>query len=173
MDRNRVEQLARDHRELAQRRDRREELDTDAARREEAIALDQLLHQIERECTEYCASYNEAFGAPRVRSEPHAETVVVRSQLDQQDTVVFRRTHASHSHSGTIEVHRYHYPEQPVDLPVGLKRVGAGPLTLSYRDRTVTPAALVLEVLSTFTEQIARAESLDLGAAPRTEVTGT
>ena len=167
MDASRVEQLARDHKALENRTDLRDQLDTEAARREETKALDEFLHQIAVECEQYCTAYNQVFGTVRVRSEAHAETVVVRSQLDQQDTIVFRRTHPSHDHSGNIEVHRYHYPEQPVDLPVGLKRGAANRLTLTYRDQDLTPADLVLELLSTFSEQIARGNRA--GAAPRSE----
>jgi hypothetical protein len=156
MDASRVEQLARDHKALENRFDLRDQLDTEAARREESKALDAFLHQIAVECEQYCAAYNEAFGGIRVRSEAHAETVVVRSALDQQDTIVFRRTHPSHGHAGSLEVHRYHYPEQPVDLPVGLRRAAANRLTLTFRDQDTTPADLVLELLSTFSEQIAR-----------------
>jgi hypothetical protein len=92
MDATRVGQLAREHKALAGHSDLRDQLDTEAARREEAKALEQLLHQLGLECAEYCAAYNEAFGSTRVRAEAHAETVIVRSQLDQQDTIVFRRT---------------------------------------------------------------------------------
>src|SRR5262245_49177658 len=99
MDTARVEQLARDHRELSQRRDVRDQFDTEAARRAETKALEDLLHVISRECAEYCESYNKAFGDARVRSEAHGETVVIRSQLDQQDTIVFRRTLPTPDHS--------------------------------------------------------------------------
>ena len=71
---------------------------------------------------------------------------------------MFRRTFPSHGHSGNLEVHRYHYPEQPVDLPVGLKRAPGNTLTITYRDHDVTPADLVLELLTGFTEQLARAD---------------
>lgn len=157
MDKNKVGQIARDHKELAEGHDLREHPDTDAACREEARALDQLWQQIEHECAEYCAAYNEAFGAVRIRSEVHADTVVVRSQPDQQDTLVFRRTVPSRGHPGSFEAHRYHYPAHPVDLPVGL-RPTSGALTLTHRDQDVTPGDLVLELLSTYTEQLARAE---------------
>ena len=167
MDATRVGQLAREHKALAARPELRDQPDTEAAR-EEAQALVRLLNQLGLECAEYCAAYNEGFGSIRVRSEAHAETVIVRSQLDQQDTIVFRRTHASHGHSGNLEVHRYHYPEHPVDLPVGLRR-SPGTLTITYRDRDVTPADLVLELLNTFTEQLARAERA--GTAARDDTT--
>src|SRR5215218_6504105 len=91
MDRNKVEQLARDHKRLAEASDLREHPGTDTARGEEARAFDQLWQQIERECAAYCAAYNEAFGGMRIHFEAHADTVVVRSHPDQQDTLVFRR----------------------------------------------------------------------------------
>jgi hypothetical protein len=171
MDTAKVEQLARNHKELAHGRDPLDQLDTEAARREETKALERLLHEIERECAEYCASYNEAYGGIRVRSEAHADTVVVRSQLGQQDTIVFRRSLPSHGHAGNLEVHRYHYPEHPVDLPVGVTRAADGTLTLTYRDRSIALADLVLELLSVFSEQIARAERDRANAAARADTT--
>ena len=169
MDATRVGQLAREHKALAARPELRDELDTEAARREDAKALERLLNQLGMECAEYCAAYNEGFGSTRVRSESHAETVIVRSELGQQDTIVFRRTHASHGDSGNLEVHRYHYPEHPVDLPVGLRRAPGNTLTITYRDQDVTPADLVLELLTAFTEQLARAERA--GTAARDDTT--
>jgi hypothetical protein len=155
MDKGKVEQIARDHKELAQESDLREHHNTDTARSEEARALEQLWHQIERECAEYCASYNDAFGAVRIISDVHADTIVVRSQPDQQDTLVFRRTLPSDTHPGSIEAHRYHYPAQPVDLPVGLRQTARDTLTLTHRDQDVTSEDLVLGLLSTFTEELA------------------
>jgi hypothetical protein len=165
MDRNKVEQLARNHKQLAQGSDLREHADTDAARNEEARAFEQLWQQIERECAEYCASYNDVFGAVRVHFEAHTDTVVIRSHPDQQDTLVFRRTLQSDAHLGRIEAHRYHYPAHPVDLPVSLRRTAHGALTLTHRDNDVTPEDLVLELLSTFSEQLARADRRRAGAA--------
>ena len=168
MDRGKVEQIARDHKELALGSDLREHRDTDIARGEEARALEKLWQQVERECAEYCASYNDAFGAVRILSDVHADTVVVRSQPDQQNTVVFRRTLPSDTHPGSVEAHHYHSPAHPVDLPVGLRQTARDTLTLTHRDQDVTPEDLVLELLSTFTEQLARAERRRAGAAART-----
>jgi hypothetical protein len=168
MDRSKVEQIARDHKELAQGSDLREHHDTDIARREEARALEKLWQQIERECADYCASYNNAFGAVRILSDVHADTIVVRSQPDQQDTLVFRRTLPSDAHPGRVEAHRYHSPAQPLDLPVSLRQTAPDTLTLTHRDQDVTPEDLVLELLSTFTEQLARAERRRTSSAART-----
>ena len=66
-------------------------------------------------------------------------------------------------------MHRYHYPEHPLDLPVGFRQAVGNTLTLTYRDRDVTPADLVLELLSAFCEQIARANRGS--AAPRADAT--
>src|SRR5688572_28485677 len=116
MDKTKVKQIAREHREIAAGREDREHPDAATARLEEAQALEQLWHEIERQCADFCTAYNEAFEAPRISSELHGDTVVVRSLTDQQDTFVFRRTLASDTHPGTIEAHRYHYPAPPVDL---------------------------------------------------------
>src|SRR5262245_17135166 len=57
MDATRVGQFAREHKALAARPDVRDQPDSDAARREEAKALEQLLHQLGLECAEYCEAY--------------------------------------------------------------------------------------------------------------------
>jgi hypothetical protein len=166
MDKTIVEQIAREHRAVAAGRDDREHPDSHDARVDEARALDLLWQEIGRQCADFCASYNDAFGAQRIRSEVHADTVVVRSLPDQQDTLVFRRHVASDAHRGTIEAHRYHYPAHPVDLPVGLTPAGGDALALTYRDQQITPEDLVLQLLVTFTEELARAQRRDGSRRP-------
>jgi hypothetical protein len=159
MNKDKVEQVAREHKLLAEPLEPPKHLDTHAAQVDEARALDQLWGQVERESAAYCASYNEAFGASRIWSEVHPNTVVVRAELGQQDTLVFCRTVPTPAHPGRVEAHRYHYPERPVDLAVGLRRTTAGTLTLTYLDQDKTPEDFVLELLSIFGEQLARAEA--------------
>jgi hypothetical protein len=169
MDKTKVEQIAREHRDIAARRDDREYPDTATARLEEAQALEQLWHEIEQQCADFCAAYNHAFGALRIRSELHGDTVVVRSLPDQQDTLVFSRILSPGTHRAGIEAHRYHYPAHPVDLPVGLRPTVGRALTLTYRDQHVTPEDLVLELLSTFTDELARAQRRETPTARAAE----
>ena len=166
MDREKVAQIAREQKDIAQGRHLRDAPDTEEARRQETHALERLWEQVVRESTEYCACYNDAYGIQRIRTEAHADTVVIRSLLDQEDTLVFRRTLPSSVQAGHVEVHRYQYPTRPVDLPVALKHTPEG-LALTYRGQDIAPADLVLELLSRFTEQLARAEQRSTRQAPR------
>ena len=165
LDREQVRRIAEHDKQLAARAGLRH-AESDSARDTEARAIEKLWRDIAEECAAYCAAYNAAFGTIRILSEVHADTVVVRSQPDQQDTVVFHRTHATDTHTGNLAVHRYHYPTHPVDLPVGLRRTPAGAVTLTHLDEEVTPEELVLKVLSAFTEQLALA-NLNRGTASR------
>ena len=163
MDAAKVGEIARKHRELTTSPGPGALLEAEAARHEEAEAMNRLFSQIQAECDAYCRSYNDAFGAIRVRMEPHGDTVVIRSQLDQEDTLVFSRVAASHIKGGRIDARRYHYREQPVHLPVDVRRTDARILTLTLRGRDVTAAELVLDLLTTFSEHIARSESVGGG----------
>ena len=91
--------------------------------------------------------------------EPHGDTIVIRSQLDQEDTLVFLRVAATHTQGGRIEARRYHYGEQPVHLPVDVRRTEARRLMLTLRGRDVAAAELVLDLLTTFSEHLARTEA--------------
>jgi hypothetical protein len=157
MDRARVEQIARNHKALAQSRALRDIPDGDAVDAADGRRLEQLWKGLERDATEYCDVYNRAFGAARIRSEFHGDTIVVRSEADPEHTLVFRRTQPSHGHPASVEAHRYHYTEQPLDLPVGLART-AGTLNLTHRGEEVTPAELVVELVTAFAEQLALAD---------------
>ena len=158
MDVAKVDQIARQHRALATTGGPGSVLETEIARRHEAEALNRLFRAIEGECEAYCTSYNDAFGASRVRMEAHGDTVVIRSHLDQQDTLVFHYVVPSDTHAGRIEARRYHYREQPVHLPVDVRRMADDGLSLTLRGRDVAATELVLDLLTTFTEHIARAE---------------
>ena len=159
MDAAKVAAIARKHRELSTSPGPGALLEAEAARQEEAEALNRLFREIEAECDAYCRSYNDAFGETRVRSEPHGETVVIRSQLDQEDTLVFHRIAPGQDKGGRIEARRYHYREQPVHLPVDVRRTEERILMLTLRGRDVAAAELVLDLLTTFSEHIARTES--------------
>ena len=159
MDPAKVAQIARKHRALVASPGPGALLEAEAARHEEAEALNGLFSEIETECDAYCLSYNDAFGETRVRTEPHSNTIVIRSQLDQEDTLVFQRVAPSHTHGGRIEARRYHYGEQPVHLPVDVRRTEERRLTLTLRGRDVAAAELVLDLLTTFSEHLARTEA--------------
>lgn len=156
MDVAKVGQVARRHKELAANRGPGSLLDTETARHQEVVALNQLFSDIQRECDAYCTSYNEAFGVTRVRAEPHADTVVIRSHSDAEDTLVFHRVSPTQTHAGRIEARRYHYGEQPVHLPVDVRRTEDARLMVTLRGRDVQPGELVFDLLTTFTEHIAR-----------------
>lgn len=159
MDAARVAEIARKHRELAASPGPGLLLEAEAARHAEAELLNRLFSEIEAECDAYCRSYNDAFGDTRVRLEPHGDTVVIRSQLDQEDTLVFHRIAPSHTQAGRIGARRYHYREQPVHLPVDVRRTDARLLTLTLRGKDAAAADLVIDLLTTFTEHLARTES--------------
>ena len=159
MDVAKVNQIARQHKELATTAGPGTLLQSDVARRQEADLLKRLFREIQHECEAYCTFYNDAFGATRVRSEAHGDTVVIRSHLDQQDTLVFHCVVPSETHAGRIEARRYHYREQPVHLPVDIRRTDDEGVTLTLNRREVTAAEMVLDLLTTFTEHIVRTES--------------
>jgi hypothetical protein len=156
MDPAKVGQVARRHKELAANRGPGILLESETARQHEAAALNELFRGVQRECDLYCESYNEAFGTTRVRSEAHSDTVVIRSPMNAEDTLVFHRVSPTHTHAGRIEARRYHYGEQPVHLPVDVRRTEDTRLMVTLRGRDVQPAELVFDLLSTFTEHLAR-----------------
>ena len=156
MDAAKVGQVARRHKELAANRGPGILLETETARQQEVGALNELFKGVQRECDLYCMSYNEAFGTTRVRVEAHSDTVVIRSPMNAEDTLVFYRVSPTQTHAGRIEARRYHYGEQPVHLPVDVRRTEDATLTVTLRGRDVQPAELVFDLLSTFTEHLAR-----------------
>jgi hypothetical protein len=159
MDVAKVNQIARQHKELATTAGPGTLLQSDIARRQEAELLSRLFHDIQNECEAYCTLYNDAFGAVRVRSEAHGDTVVIRSHLDPQDTLVFHCIVPSEAHAAQVEARRYHYREQPVHLPVDLRRTDDEGMTLTLRGRDVNAAEMVLDLLTTFSEHIVRTET--------------
>ena len=162
MDPAKVAQIARKHKELATSSGP-DALLEEAARQEEAEALNSLFSELETECNAFCRSYNDAFGETRVRTEPHGDTIVIRSQLDQQDTLVFLRVAPSHTQGGRIEARRYHYGEQPVHLPVDVRRTETRRLMVTLRGHDVAAAELALDLLTTFSEHLARTEAAARG----------
>jgi hypothetical protein len=162
MDPARVAQIAQKHRQLATSLGP-DALLEEAARQEEAEALNRLFRELETECDAFCQSYNDAFGQTRVRMEPHGDTIVIRSQLDQEDTLVFLRVASTHTQGGRIEARRYHYGEQPVHLPVDVRRTEARRLMLTLRGRDVAAAEVALDLLTTFSEHLARTEAAARG----------
>jgi len=162
MDPAKVAQIARKNRELATSLGP-DALLEEAARHEEAEALNGLFSELETECGAFCQSYNAAFGETRVRTEPHGDTIVIRSQLDQEDTLVFLRVAPSLTQGGRVEARRYHYGEQPVHLPVDVRRTETRRLMLTLRGRDVAAAELALDLLTTFSEHLARTEAAARG----------
>ena len=162
MDPAKVAQIARKHRELASSLGP-DALLEEAARQKETEALNSLFSEIRIECDAFCRSYNDAFGETRVRTEPHGDTIVIRSQLDQHDTLVFLRVAPSHTQGGRIEARRYHYGEQPVHLPVDVRRTETRRLMVTLRGRDVAAAELALDLLTTFSEHLARTEAAARG----------
>ena len=156
MDTNKVREVARNHKVLSERR--ATQVSGGDTTGVETRALAEVWERIQQECAQYCEAYNNAFGAERIRAEPHADSVVVRSQLDQQDTVVFHRVSPSGTHHAGLEVHRYHYGQPPISAPVDLRLVD-GHMRLTYQERDVAPETLVFDTLNTFAEQLALAES--------------
>jgi hypothetical protein len=158
VDRARISEVARAHKALLQ---------LPAAERHsparEARVFETLWVSIREEADEYCTAYNDAFGAARIKLESHPDSIVIRSRLDPQDTLVFHRTPSTDTHRGTLEVHRYHYGQQPITLPTGVVSSDTGDVTLMYDGRSTTPQDLVFEALSIFTEELARSERRDLG----------
>src|SRR5262245_37681195 len=98
MDRRRIEEVARAHRALSEQTPAGH---TDTPARE-ARAFDALWGAIQHDADEYCATYNEAFGTARIKVESHPDSIVIRSQLDPQDTLVFHRTPTTDTHRGTL-----------------------------------------------------------------------
>jgi hypothetical protein len=158
MDVARVDRIARRHKELATTGGQGTLDEANVARHHEAEGLNRLFREIQAECEAYCRSYNDAFGATRVRWESHSDTVVIRSQLDPEDTLVFLLVLPTDTKAGRIEARRYHYREQPVQLPVDVRRTDDEDVTLTLHGRNEAPADMVLDLLTTFTEHIARTE---------------
>src|SRR5262245_19238634 len=122
MDRLRIGEIARAHKALSQEPVLGER---DTSTRE-ARAFDVLWASIQDESNEYCMAYNEAFGSTRIKVESHPDSIVIRSELDPQDTLVFHRTPSTDTHRGTFDLHRYHYGQPPVSLPAKSQSSEAG-----------------------------------------------
>lgn len=153
MNQDAVKEIARRHQQLERVAAVSDDAEVELAQRkaEEEEARD-LWGRLGRECQEYCDYYNGAIGEVRVFCELHDDTIVVRSHADSQNTVVLSRTPGA-IHAGTLTGHRYRYPRPAAELPVGL-RVNDHSLTLTYEGQELSPADLVLRLLSSYTEEL-------------------
>lgn len=154
MNRDAVSGIARRHQELQRAGAASDEADIERARRkaEEEQARD-LWVRLGRECQEYCDYYNAEIGTTRLSCEVHDDTIVVRSPVDQQNTVALSRT-AGAFHAGTLIAHHYRYPSRASDLTVGLRPVNDDGLTLTYEGQDMSPEDLVLNLLNGYTEEL-------------------
>jgi hypothetical protein len=154
MNRDAVSEVARRHKELERLGAAGDDAAIERARQEieEQQARD-LWAQLGRECLDYCDYYNSEIGNARLFCEVHDDTIVVRSLVDQQNTVALSRSPGAF-HSGTLIAHHYRYPTRASDLTIGL-RVHDDALTLTYDGEDLTPEALVLKLLNGYTEELA------------------
>ncbi len=157
MDKQKVDEIASRHKRLQQ-----EEHGSDSKRAlayqhdEEMNSTNELWKQLGEECQEYCRCYNTAMETQRIYCERHVDTIVIRSQVDPQNTVTLNRTLPGPSHPVTFGAHRYHYPARAADLPVGLRHGTANAITLTYAGEDISPENLILQLLGGFTEELAR-----------------
>ena len=156
MNRDAVSDIARRHKELERPGAVSDDVDIERARRkaEEEQARD-LWIRLGRECKEYCNYYNAEIGTTRLFCEVHDDTIVVRSPVDQQNTVALSRT-LGDFHAGTLIAHHYRYPSRASDFTIGLRLVNDGGLTLTYEGRDMSPEDLVLKLLNSYTEELVR-----------------
>jgi hypothetical protein len=154
MNRDAVSDIARRHKELERAGVVSDDADIERARRkaEEEQARD-LWIRLGRECQEYCDYYNAEIGTTRLSCDVHDDTIVVRSTVDQQNTVVLSRTLGAF-HAGTLIAHHYRYPSRAPDLTVGLRPVNNEGLTLTYEGQDMSPEDLVLKLLNGYTEEL-------------------
>ena len=154
MNREAVSDIARRHKELERPGAVSDDADIERARRkaEEEEARD-LWIRLGRECQEYCEYYNAEIGTSRLFCEVHDDTIVVRSPVDQQNTVALSRTMGAF-HAGTLIAHHYRYPSRASDLTVGLRPVNDGGLTLTSEGQDISPEDLVLKLLNSYTEEL-------------------
>jgi hypothetical protein len=151
MNRDAVSAVARRHKELQRAGASSDELEIERARRkaEEEQARD-LWVQLGRECQEYCDYYNAEIGTTRLFCEVHDDTIVVRSPVDQQNTMALSRTLGAF-HAGTLIAHHYRYPSRASDLTLGLRPVHDDGLTLTCDGQDMSPEDLVLKLFYGYT----------------------
>jgi hypothetical protein len=154
MNRDAVSAIARRHKELRRAGAAPDEAELERARQkaEEEQARD-LWIRLGRECQEYCDYYNAEIGTTRLFCEVHDDAIVVRSPVDQQNTVALSRTPGAF-HAGTLIAHHYRYPSRASDLTVGLRPGSDDRLTLTYEDQDMSPEDLVLNLLNGYTEEL-------------------
>lgn len=115
--------------------------------------VDTCWHQLGDECNAFCEAYNHAFGSTRLYCQRHADTIVVRSSDDPQETVTFTRTSLTNPHGGHISAHRYSSHAAPVDLAIE-GHVAANTFVLTADGRPITPADAALLLLERFTDDL-------------------
>jgi hypothetical protein len=154
MNKDTVDEIARAHKQLEELRLVPQDTASETVRRNaEAEAAKELWILLGKECTEYCSYYNGAMGAPRIFCEIHDDTIVVRSHQDPQNTVTLSRTPGPF-HEGMLAAHRYHYPSRAADLPVGVRRMAGGVLSLTYKSEDMRPEDLILRLLEDYTKEL-------------------
>ena len=153
MDVSRVAAIAARHRALqAAARARQQVVDGDSTERLRQ-QVDSCWRQLGDECDAFCNAYNGAFDSARLYCQRHADTIVVRSADDPQETVTFTRTSLTNPHGGHISAHRYSSHASPVDLAIE-GHVEEHTFVLTAEGRPVVPAEAALLLLERFTEDL-------------------
>ncbi len=155
MDPSRVAAIAARHRALEAAAHVHSTLDDAEAAAHLRQQIDLCWRQLEDECAAFCDAYNRAFGTDRLYCQPHADTIVVRSADDPQETVTITRTSPANPHGGHISAHRYSPHAAPVDLAIE-GHVENAIVTLTCEGRPVTATDAVLSLLERFAEELAR-----------------
>ncbi len=157
MDKKKVDEIASRHRQLQVEEHGSDDRNALAAQHDEEMRkTNELWKQLGEECQEFCSCYNAAMGTQRIYCELHVDTIVIRSQDDPQNTVTLNRTLPGPFHPVTLGAHRYHYPARAADLPVGSSHGPGNVIALTYAGEDVSPEDLILQLLSNFTEELAR-----------------
>jgi hypothetical protein len=154
MDRSRVAAIAGRHRAIeAATNARQQATDVDLAERLRHRVED-VWQQLGDECSAFCDTYNQSFGSVRLYCQRHADTVVVRSADDPQETVTLTRTSLANPHGSHIAAHRYSSHAAPLDLALE-GHVDHDTFLLTAGQRPVTPTDAVLLLLERFTDELA------------------
>jgi hypothetical protein len=161
MDESRVAAIAARHRALQSAAHTEGILDDRAAAERLRQQIDACWQQLGEECAAFCEAYNRSFGSDRLSCQRHADTIVVRSVNDSQETVTLSRTSLTHPHGGRLSAHRYSPHAAPVDLSIE-GHVDGNSFTLTNAGQPITPEETALILLERFTEEL-----LDLGASHR------
>jgi hypothetical protein len=156
MNREAVSEVARRHKELERAGSVSDDAALERARRKaEEQQARNLWARLAQECQDYCEYYNAEIGTARLACEVHDDTIVVRSQVDPQNTVALSRA-AGAFHAGTLTAHHYRYPSRATDLRVEIqRRDNDDALTLTYDGHDLSPEDLVTKLLNDYTEELA------------------